>query len=528
MQLIGADLKQGAAAATARVHACVSTGPTGPFVASVAIPPPGGRCAPGAAQVPFNLNSPIPGAPALFACVSTTPSPAGALRALRVAFASPGGDAPPACGAGFAAQPGDANAGAGGGGLSAVLCGSTRDQGLISKSLDPSVSAGESTVLVHPLSEGLFSCLTVAGGAAMAARRGVRVAPWPCKGAPPAAQQQWVFAPKGGGKLQIQTASSRLCLSSLNGEGSLVYTYDCQTSAADRTAPLPWQLWSLEPVPPRSSGAVVAGGGGVYRIRAAAGGWCMQAWDEPADYYDDEGDNDMSWVGGVTLAQCSTSDPRQHFALEAPGAPRLSAAPAQQPAPAPAPAPAPQQHPAPAPVPAPQPAPQQQQPAPAHPPGGVELAPIPRPQWPTPQPSAPQPHAAKPGAQPPTSQVHPGTPPGDASAPPHNAPPAPPRARPQPGRPQRKPKGPKKPKEGRPQRKERPQREDKEGAKERPPRAPKPPKAAPRPAPAAGEGAAPRAGLFGGIQQAISNSFRQAASNIGRNFVGNVMGGLFG
>ncbi|KIZ06216.1 hypothetical protein MNEG_1747 [Monoraphidium neglectum] len=342
-QLLGANLKQGSTAAAARVHACVATSPTGPFVSSIQVTAPGGRCPEASSQVPFNLNGPIPGAPAVYACLVMTSSQPAALRALRVAFANPGSTAgAAACGPGFTVQGGDANAGAGAGGLAAYFCGTSSDQGLISKSLDPTTSGGDATLLVHPLSEGLYSCLTIAGGATLASswRTGLRVEPWPCKGgpggAPPGVQQQWVFVNKGGGKLQIQQAASRQCLSSLNGEGSLVYAYDCKTAAQDTTSPLPWQLWTLEPVAPRASAAVVSGGGGTYRIRAAAGGWCMQVQDEPTDYYDEEGDADMAWPSSIVLAQCSTSDPKQQFALESPGAKRVG-----QSAPAPAPAPAP-------------------------------------------------------------------------------------------------------------------------------------------------------------------------------------------
>lgn len=80
-------------------------------------------------------------------------------------------------------------------------------------------------------------------------------------------------------RLQIQQVASGLCLSSLNGEASLVYQEQCKTATAGG-GPLPWQLWQLEAVEPAAAGAAVQpfvrGGGGVYRIRSLAGGWCMQ------------------------------------------------------------------------------------------------------------------------------------------------------------------------------------------------------------------------------------------------------------
>lgn len=80
-------------------------------------------------------------------------------------------------------------------------------------------------------------------------------------------------------RLQIQQVASGLCLSSLNGEASLVYQEQCKTVTAGG-GPLPWQLWQLEAVELVAAGPavqpLVRGGGGVYRILSLAGGWCMQ------------------------------------------------------------------------------------------------------------------------------------------------------------------------------------------------------------------------------------------------------------
>jgi hypothetical protein len=196
--LIATNIKRGAAGASSDLYACVSTGPTGPFIASLQLTPPGANCPSGAAPLPANLNAGVPGAPRVLACVASTPDAGRALKALRVAFSDRGAGAK--CGAGFTAAPGDANAGAAGA-LSAFFCTTNRDTGLISLAVDPAgAGAGgrASTLLVHPLSEGLDSCLTIAGGAANPSARGLRVTPWPCRGAAPGAFQQWVFVPKGG------------------------------------------------------------------------------------------------------------------------------------------------------------------------------------------------------------------------------------------------------------------------------------------------------------------------------------------
>jgi hypothetical protein len=74
----------------------------------------------------------------------------------------------------------------------------------------------------------------------------------------------------------IQNGVSRLCLSGLNGEASLVYEYDCKPSSADRYSPLAWQLWTLEPVSGPAVQRSVRGGGGAYQIKLVGGGWCMQ------------------------------------------------------------------------------------------------------------------------------------------------------------------------------------------------------------------------------------------------------------
>jgi hypothetical protein len=77
-------------------------------------------------------------------------------------------------------------------------------------------------------------------------------------------------------RMYIQNGVSRLCLSGLNGEASLVYEYDCKPSAADRYSPLPWQLWTLEPASGPSVGRAARGAAGVYQIKLVGGGWCMQ------------------------------------------------------------------------------------------------------------------------------------------------------------------------------------------------------------------------------------------------------------
>lgn len=273
--LLPTNIKRGAAGGPGAraLYACVSTGEAGPFIASLQLSPPGAPCPAGTLPLAHDLNNGFP-APRVLPCVTKTDSAPAALRALRVVFADRGGSGP-CCGTGFTLAPGDANAGVPGA-LWAAFCVTARDQGLLLAPHNPAASQSESTLLVHPLSEGLDSCLTIAGGAA-SNQAGMRVAPWPCGGGwAPGHHQQWKFAPQGDGRLQIKQAASGLCLSSLNGDHSLVYQYECKRSSADG-GPLPWQLWRVEPAATAPDApAVVKGGGGVYRIKAVAGGWCMQ------------------------------------------------------------------------------------------------------------------------------------------------------------------------------------------------------------------------------------------------------------
>jgi len=194
--LINTNIKRGAVGSS-ELYACVSTGATGPFIASLQLTAPGGSCPAGTTQLPTDLNAPAPGAPRVLACVATTGDAARALRALRVAFADRGSGGAK-CGAGLTQVDGDANAGVPGA-LSAYFCVTHRDQGMIPAAQNPLAAATgtSTTLLMHPLSEGLDSCLTIGGGAAKASAVGMRVTPWPCIGGAPA-PQQWVFVPKGG------------------------------------------------------------------------------------------------------------------------------------------------------------------------------------------------------------------------------------------------------------------------------------------------------------------------------------------
>jgi hypothetical protein len=198
--LLATNLKRGAAGAASELYACVSTGAKGPFIASLQLTAPGGACPGGTTALPANLNGPVPNAPRVLACVTSTFQAADAVKAVRVALADRG--APARCGFGFAAAQGDANAGTSGG-LSAYLCTSSKDQGMIAYAQRPQAGSVDSVQLIHPLAEGLDACLTPAtgeSGQGLDRRRGMRVVSWPCKGSQPGPFQQWVFVPKGNGR----------------------------------------------------------------------------------------------------------------------------------------------------------------------------------------------------------------------------------------------------------------------------------------------------------------------------------------
>ncbi len=245
------------------VNACVKMGGAPPFVADVALAlsaiavdgaTAGMLCPPGYKASPVDLNQGVTafsaGTMHLYACVKYTDSPAGALRDVRVVWGSPGGAQPSCPTADYKQVRENLNMGTASG-LKTFLCTSAAPAPALPSA--PAEPATAATFAIHPASEGARSCLTIAGGMAMAGSslaEGLRLGFWTCRQRPTRDQQFYLFASASAGVFQLRVAHTQKCMTALNGRAAYVYQQACEKWLPD------WQLWN-----------VTAAGGGLYQVR---------------------------------------------------------------------------------------------------------------------------------------------------------------------------------------------------------------------------------------------------------------------
>lgn len=244
------------------IHTCIRLGSEPPYVSDIqmalsAIPlkptTAAMLCPPGYQVSPVDLNDGVTsfmgGSMHLYPCIKFSKTSDSALTDVKIAWGNP--DADPSC-------PSDAydqitynlNMGTRTG-LKTFLC--TSRTASRAPSSGPSQPSTSTLYTIHPVSEGWLSCLTMAGGMALASHslaEGLRLGYWTCRVNPTKDQQFYLYNSNVPGAFQLRVSHTQKCMTGLNGHAAFVYQQSCETSMPD------WQLWLMKDV-----------GEGQYQVR---------------------------------------------------------------------------------------------------------------------------------------------------------------------------------------------------------------------------------------------------------------------